>query len=112
MVGDYVDLYGCGNNTNGAPTEIEGSWQVAHLSTTTMVLMPVYDVNGTRKSPTTNVSVSTTNCGGIAFIRPTLRIHDIIISSTANEVAIAGQGTTDVTKSLPVHMSATPSVSQ
>lgn len=98
-----MTIHGAGNSTNGGATEIEGVWQIAHLSTTTMILTPVYDINGTRISPTTNLSVTTTNCGGTVFINPTLRLHDYAITPKNSEIRIDGQGETDATKALPIY---------
>lgn len=101
-VGDYVNVYGCRDSNNGNDLSVDGMWEVANLSTTTLKLMPVYDINGTRISPST--SLSTTNASGNVIVRTTARIHDVRFRdiSLDTQVLIDGQGSGRTDKALPV----------
>lgn len=101
-LGDYVDLYGVRESVAGTDVGVDGAWEVAHLSTTTMVLKPVFDIAGNRISPALG-TLASVNCGGTVLIRPTLRAHNLSVSSwTETQVQIDGQGTTDPRKALPI----------
>lgn len=103
-LGDYVDLYGVCADLTGNDVGVDGAWEVAHLSTTTMVLKPVFDIAGNRVSPALG-TLASVNCGGAALIRPTLRAHDLSVSSwSENQVQIDGAGTGDLTKAIPVNV--------
>ena len=102
-LGDYVDLYGVRESTAGTDVGVDGAWEVAHLSSTTMVLKPVFDIAGNRISPALG-TLASVNCGGTVLIRPTLRAHNLSVSSwTETQVQIDGQGTTDQRKALPIY---------
>ena len=102
-LGDYVDLYGVRESTAGTDVGVDGAWEVAHLSTTTMVLKPVFDIAGNRISPALG-TLASVNCGGTVLIRPTLRAHNLSVSSwTETQVQIDGQGTSDQRKALPIY---------
>ena len=101
-LGDYVDLYGVRELTAGTDVGVDGAWEVAHLGSTTMVLKPVFDIAGNRISPALG-TLASVNCGGTVLIRPTLRAHNLNVSSwTETQVQIDGQGTTDPRKALPM----------
>ena len=101
-LGDYVDLYGVRESVAGTNVGVDGAWEVAHLSATTMVLKPVFDIAGNRVSPALG-TLASVNCGGAVIIRPTLRAHNLSVSSwTEAQVQIDGQGTTDPRKALPM----------
>ena len=102
-LGDYVDLYGVRESTAGTDVGVDGAWEVAHLSSNTMVLKPVFDIAGNRISPALG-TLASVNCGGTVLIRPTLRSHNLNVSSwTETQVQIDGQGTTDPRKALPMY---------
>ena len=101
-LGDYVNLYGVRESVAGTDVGVDGAWEVAHLSSNTMVLKPVFDIAGNRISPALG-TLASVNCGGTVLIRPTLRAHNLSVSSwTETQVQIDGQGTTDPRKALPI----------
>lgn len=108
--GDYVNLHGLRDATTGADLGLDGAWEVAHISTTTMVCRPVFDIASNRVSPALGTLVST-NCGGTVILRPTLRAHDLSVTAWGEtKIAIDGQGTTRSDKSMPVSVVGTPAV--
>ena len=109
-VGEYVNLLGVRNSTNGADLGVDGVYRVSNFSTTTLVLEPVKDLNGIRAinglgqnlSPTVGV-IPTTNAGGAVLLRTTLRSHDFVAASYSQSVTnISGQGTQRADKAIPV----------
>ena len=109
-VGEYVNLLGVRNSTNGADLGVDGVYRVSNFATTTLVLEPVKNLNGIRAinglgqnlSPTVGV-ITTTNAGGAVLLRTTLRSHDFVAASYSQSVMnISGQGTTRVDKAIPI----------
>ena len=109
-VGEYVNLLGVRNSTNGADLGVDGVYRVSNFATTTLVLEPVKDLNGIRAinglgqdlSPTVGV-ITTTNAGGAVLLRTTLRSHDFVAASYSQSVVnISGQGTQRADKAIPV----------
>lgn len=109
-VGEYVNLLGVRNSTNGADLGVDGVYRVSNFSTTTLVLEPVKNLNGIRAinglgqdlSPTVGV-ITTTNAGGAVLLRTTLRSHDFVAASYSQSVMnISGQGTQRADKAIPV----------
>ena len=110
-VGEYVNLLGVRNSTNGADLGVDGVYRVNNFSTTILVLEPVKDLNGLRAinglgqnlSPTVGV-IPTTNAGGAVLLRTTLRNHDFVVASYSQSVMnISGQGTQRADKAIPVY---------
>ena len=109
-VGDYVNLYGVRADLTGANIGVDGAWEVAHLSTTTMTLKPVYDIFGNRVSPELG-TLGLTNASGAVIIRTTLRAHDVLLESWSEvRTMLDGQGTVRVDKAIPVYPVATQTV--
>ena len=109
-VGEYVNLLGVRNSTNGADLGVDGVYRVSNFATTTLVLEPVKDLAGIRAinglgqnlSPTVGV-ITTTNAGGAVLLRTTLRSHDIVLATYSQSVMnISGQGTQRADKAIPV----------
>lgn len=109
-IGEYVNLLGVRNSTNGADLGVDGVYRISNFSTTTLVLEPVKDLNGIRVinglgqdlSPTVGV-IPTTNAGGAVLLRTTLRSHDFVAASYSQSVmSISGQGTYRTDKAIPV----------
>lgn len=109
-VGEYVNLLGVRNSTNGADLGVDGVYRVSNFATTTLVLEPVKYLNGIRAinglgqnlSPTVGV-ITTTNAGGAVLLRTTLRNHDFVAASYSQSVMnISGQGTQRIDKAIPV----------
>ena len=103
-IGEYVELHGIRDNTSGADLGIDGVWIVENVSTTTMTLIPVTDINGSRISPTLS-TFTTTNCGGGLILRTTMRLHRMVLTQRQDSILrIDGQGGSDTCKALPVNI--------
>lgn len=109
-VGEYVNLLGVRNSTNGTDLGVDGVYRVSNFSATILVLEPVKYLNGLiavnglgqKLSPTVGV-IPTTNAGGAVLLRTTLRNHDFITASYSQSVTnISGQGTFRTDKAIPV----------
>lgn len=104
-IGEYVNLHGVRNVTNGGDLGFDGVYKVHNVSTTTLLLEPVKDLAGnvvyngslTAVTPTGGV-VNTTSCGGAVILRTTLRSHDFLLANTYTQqiTKIYGQGTSRV----------------
>lgn len=106
-VGDYINVHGCRDIATGADIGLDGAWEVAHLSTTSLIVKPIIDIFGQRVSPLL-ASLSLTNCGGTVILRTTLRSHDLMLEEwVESKNGIDGQGTNRVDKALPVRLMAT-----
>lgn len=103
-IGDYVELYGLRDNATGADLGLDGSWEVAALSTTSLDLVPVFDIFGVRVSPNV-ASLASTNCGGHVIQRTTLRAHDILVEDwSENRMMIDGAGTQRLDRAIPTRV--------
>ena len=102
-LGDYVNIHGVINSTNGADLALDGAWEVAHISTTSLYLRPVFDIAGNRVSPALG-TLASTPCSGAVIIRQTLRAHDLAVTSWKDiKVSIDGTGTTRTDKAIPTY---------
>ena len=109
-LGDYIDLHGVRVDLTGADLGLDGAWEVANLSTTVMVLRPIFNILGNRVSPALG-TLGATNAGGSVILRPTVRSHDLSVRSwQETNMGIDGQGSTRIDKSLPVQVINTPAV--
>lgn len=103
-VGDYVEIYGLRDNTNGADLGIDGTWEVGWINSTSLELIPLVAINGAQVSPSIS-SLGLTNCGGVVIHRQTIRAHDIVAESWGEaRMMLDGAGTTRADKAMPVHM--------
>ena len=103
-IGDYAELYGLRDNATGADLGLDGAWEVANFSTTSLDLMPVYNIMGDRVSPVI-ASLGLTNCGGQVIQRTTLRAHDILVEDwSENRVILDGAGTQRLDRAVPVRI--------
>lgn len=116
-VGEYVDLYGCLDNT-GSDLELDGTYRVNSFATNNLVLEPiknldgtyVLDGNGNQVTKSGNV-VDAINCGGAIILRTTMRMHDITsVSYSKQMVQFEGQGINDLSLAIPVMFPASQSV--
>lgn len=109
-VGEYVNLYGVRNNTNGGDMGLDGVYKLIDLSTTIIKLIAVTNLDGSyvKNSNGVNVTptlapIATTNCGGSIFMRTTARMHDLKLTQFNHSIVkIDGQGENRIDKSLPV----------
>jgi len=103
-IGDYVELYGLRDNATGADLGLDGAWEVANISTTSMDLVPIYDIFDIRVSPDVT-SLALTNCGGQVIHRTTLRAHDVLVEDwSENRVMLDGAGTQRLDRAQPVRI--------
>lgn len=109
-IGEYVNLYGIRNVTNGGDLGFDGVYKVHNTSTTTLLLEQVKDIagnyvyNGTGANVTPSGGVvTTTNCGGAVILRTTLRSHDIVLGIYGQSLTkILGQGSSRTDLAMPV----------
>ncbi len=103
-VGDYMHPFGV-IDAAGNSLGVDGAWEVANISTTSLQLIPVYSVLGERVSPDMSETTLTTtpvNCGGGVLHRTTLRSHDITFESWGDtRIGIDGAGTGRLDKAVP-----------
>lgn len=78
LTGDYVNLYGCRNNSTGADLGLDGAYKVVSLATNIMVLEPL--TGTTLPSP-----VSSQNCGGAVIKRTDARLAFVRIFEYVRE---------------------------
>ena len=104
-VGDYVNLHGVCNDA-GVNLAVDGAWEVANISTSTVILRPITDIKGVRVSPAMPALGTTpVNAGGAMILRTTARMHDLMLERWAQtKVEIDGQGTQRLDKALPIHV--------
>jgi len=103
-IGDYVELHGVRVDLTGADLGMDGAWEVAHISTTTLVLKPIYNIFQSRVTPAFT-TLASTNCGGSVILRPTLRSHDLYVPTWSESImGIRGQGTSRADLAIPVNM--------
>lgn len=115
IVGGLVNLHGVRNSTDGSDVGVDGVYRVNTISTTTLILEPIYDYLGVLKSPYGSDGsapvLNSTNCGGCVIDRVEARTHDLGLERYSDVVvSIDGQGTADLTRSLPVILAASPTV--
>lgn len=101
-VGDYVNVYGCRDNTSGADLGVDGAYKVVSVSTTTLILSPI----GGTVLP---ASFATTNAGGTVIRRTDLRIAFTRVFDYSRErVEIQPNGA--IAASVPAQITNSPSV--
>jgi hypothetical protein len=103
VIGDYINLYGV-RDSAGADLGVDGPWEVANVGTG-LVLKPIYDLFGTRRSPVTpSIGTTAVNAGGTVILRTTARVHDLMLEQwSENKVMLDGAGTNRTDKALPVY---------
>ena len=102
LVGDYVNVYACRDNTTGASLGVDGSYKVASIATTTMILLPI----GSTTLPT---SFATTNAGGTVVKRTDLRLSFVRIFDYLRE-RVEVQANSAPAGSVPVQLTHAPTV--
>ena len=115
---EYVNIHGVLDAATGADLGFDGVYVVHNISTSTMVLEPVKNLDGSLVlngsgvpvTPTGGV-VTTTSCGGIVINRTTMRSFDIVMGTYSEQVTkIDGQGTNRADKAIPVAMTGSVTV--
>lgn len=110
-VGEYVQLNGVRNATNGTDMGLDGAYVLIDLTTTTIKLKAVTDLDGVIVKDGNGVNVTpallpleSTNCGGAVMMRTTARVHDIVIQQfNYQAVKLDGQGTSRLDKAVPTY---------
>ena len=107
LIGDYVNIVGCRNNTNGATLQIDGAYRVQNLATTTLTLEPI---NAT-VSPT-GTDFLLTDCGGAIIKRTDLRISFVrALDFERQRVEVLPRPTGDIAESISVVVQNSPVMS-
>lgn len=104
---DLVRVQGVRANLTGDDLGIDGVWKINRIGsvTTTLVLDPVFDYIGVRRSPVVN-TMSATDCGGGLMVATTIRVHSWKAYSRAiQEVRVYGQGVQSLAHSIPTYVS-------
>lgn len=95
-IGDYINVIGCRNNTDGASLGVDGAYKVANVSTTTLNLVPI----GTTTLP---AAFSATNAGGGVVKRTDIRISFVRIFDYLRErVEMLPRPSGDTTLAAPI----------
>lgn len=105
-VGDYMHVFGV-VDASGIDLGVDGAWEVANISGTSLQLTPIFSVLGQRVSPIVPGTITTvpTNCGGAVIHRTTLRSHDTTFEQWGDSrVGIDGAGTARLDKAVPVNV--------
>lgn len=104
-IGDYVNLYGCRDNSTGATLNVDGSYKVANVVTTALTLVPV------GSTPTGQADISSTNCGGAVIKRTCMRLSFVRIFDYERErVEILPRPSGDIAGAVPVNVQNSPAV--
>ena len=104
-IGEYVNIYGLRSAADGSDLLLDGVYRINNAVTTTLILEPVFAVNGLGNPVTPSGGViTTTNCGGIIILRTTFRSYDILLSTYSQTVTkIIGQGTNRLDLAIPTY---------
>lgn len=94
VIGDYVNVYGCRDNSTGADMNLDGVYKVANVATTTLTLIPI----STTVLP---APFGSTNCGGTVVKRTDARISYVRIFEYLRErIEVLNKG--DAFSNIPV----------
>ena len=104
LIGDYVNIVGVRNSTDGAAVGVDGSYRIRDVATTNLVLEPI-------DGAPTGADIVTTNCGGGVIRRTDLRISYLRIFDFERErVELLVRPQSDTAAAIPVAISGTPAV--
>lgn len=102
LVGDYINVYGCRDNSTGDDLGVDGPYKVVFASTTTMRLIPI----GSTVLPAV---FGTTNAGGTTIRRTDARISFVrVFDYTRERVEVQSNGA--AAASIPTQITNTPAV--
>ena len=97
--GDYVELAGVGNVTNGALLGVDGAWEVANIVSTALVLVPATAAF----AATLPANFGTTTCGGGVVKRTDLRVSFVRLFDYERErVELLARPAGDLSAAAPV----------
>jgi hypothetical protein len=95
VIGDYINLVGVRNTTNGGSLGVDGVYRVQNLATSTITLQPI----GTTVMPT---DFTVTNAGGAVIKRTDARIHFVRFFDYARQrVEIMARPNGDLSAAVP-----------
>jgi hypothetical protein len=109
FIGDYVNVHGVRNDTNGADVGVDGVYRVRDISTTTLILEPL-DTD-TTDALTTIGTLTTTACGGSIIKRTDMRISFVrLFDFNRIRIDTLNRPTNDIAGAMPVQVANIPSV--
>ncbi len=99
VIGDYVEVAGVSNVTNGALLGVDGTWKVANTATTVLTLVPV----NAAFAATLPADFALTNSGGAVIRRTCLRVSFVrIFDYERQRVEMLARPATDLSAAAPV----------
>jgi hypothetical protein len=106
-IGDYVNVEGVTNATNGATLGVDGVWKVANSATTALTLVPCT----TEFAATLPADFVLTNSAGAVVKRTCLRLSFVRIFDYARQrVEMLARPTGDISGAAPVNVQNVPAV--
>jgi hypothetical protein len=106
-IGDYVNVEGVTNATNGASLNVDGAWKVANSVTTALTLVPCT----TAFAATLPVDFVLTNSAGAVIKRTCLRLSFVrIFDYERQRVEVLARPTGDISGAVPVNVQNVPAV--
>ncbi len=104
LIGDYVNLVGCRNNTDGASLGVDGAYRVRDIQTATVFLEPIGNTP-------TGADILSTNCGGHLIRRTCLRISFVrVLDFERERVDIMPRPAGDISAAASVNVQNVPAV--
>lgn len=101
VIGDYVNVYGVRNSTNGASLGVDGVYRVRDMSSVTLVLEPIGNTTG-------GADIASTNCGGAVIKRTDLRISYVrVLDYERHRVEYVSKASTDFQTALQANVNVT-----
>ena len=99
LIGDYVNLHGCRNATNGGAIGLDGAYRIRGIQTTNLFLEPI-------GSTATGADVESVNCGGAIIRRTDLRISFVrVMAFDRLRVEMMPRPSSDISQAAPVVVS-------
>lgn len=98
LIGDYAEVVGVTNVTDGATLGVDGPWKVANVATTALTLVPATAAF----AATVPADFGTTNSGGAVVRRTDLRVSFVRIFDYERErVEVMARPTGDISAAVP-----------
>jgi hypothetical protein len=99
VIGDYVEVVGVTNVSNGATLGVDGTWKVANTATTVLTLVPV----NAATAALLPADFALTNSGGAVIRRTCLRVSFVrIFDYERQRVEMLARPATDLSAAAPV----------
>jgi len=107
LIGDYVEVAGVGNVTNGALLGVDGCWEVANVVTTALTLTPATAAF----AATVPADFALTNSAGAIVKRTSQRVSFVrIFDYERDRVELLARPSGDISGSAPVSVQNVPAV--